>query len=569
MGSKATSTKNASRQYKGLVRKFGFSLPIQISKHEFQENGARVDMPYIRPRDLLVCLMSLYPWLFLGGLLPGPEASALLLAFWLEYKKFQPGHPVFACDNGRLSKTLPICLHGDGGRTQKKSPLEVISLEAVLGLNTAGGQLRFCRCKRPCPCGGGDATLPGYMQLNNKHHSFLSRFLLLAFPSKDYKYTPGLLQSLLAALSVDIGQLCVQGFDVKDSGKWYIACIGMKGDLEYHLKTGWLQRAYTRVGTKNFIQCCHICEAGCLAHPFEDVSPGASWVQTQLQSLPWEHTPPFSAIPFADWSGASNGEAASFFRLDPFHCFRLGVARNFIASSLILLSIKGYFDNENEQESYALEARLARAWAYFMLWCLQQGSKPQGLRSFSKARLHCEKSYQFPHITGKGADTVLILKFFVFFLTLRLGRDQEGGATTRLLRYMLRGAESGLFFTQAIHGHGLFLSSSCANNIRYHLQQFGNSYARLAAACITMRLTLFSMVPKIHSLMHMRTDLTSSGGPVLNVGLWDCSQGEDFIGKISRASRRISNRHIERGIIQCYLVKAKFVIKRFKQKRGL
>ena len=71
-------------------------------------------------------------------------------------------------------------------------------------------------------------------------------------------------------------------------------------------------------------------------------------------------------------------------------------------------------------------------------------------------------------------------------------------------------------------------------------------------------------------MLHIRTDLDSSdGGSVVNVGLWDCSGNEDFVGQISRSSRRMSFRNLELGVLNAYLVKTKFVLKRFKKKRGL
>ena len=204
---------------------------------------------------------------------------------------------------------------------------------------------------------------------------------------------------------------------------------------------------------------------------------------------------------------------------------------------------------------------------------MQAGTRPLGLRSFSRARLHYEKEGKFPYVTGKGSDSVLILKFLRFFLELQLREeDSLDPANVRMLRLMLRGCIHGLAFTQSIHGHGLWLSTSCAKEIRKSIQVFANDYARLAAMCSHERRTLFSMVPKIHSLLHFRTHLSlgiALGGPVLNVGLFDCSTNEDFIGKISRHSRRISNRNMEHGVIRAYLVKSKFVITKFKQKRNM
>ena len=549
---------------RGLVRRFSFSLPIKVSSHVFEENGTQVELPLLLPSSWLTYMMATFAWVFLGGLEPGVTAAALLTLFWQEYKRFQPTHAVYEYDDARLSRTIPVTLYGDAGRGQKKAPLEIMALEAVLGLNTAKHHISVCRCCRPATYGGGDVSDPTSIHLNHKNNSYLSRFLLFAFGSKDYDATPGLLKSLIAEVSCDLGRLAREGFETPH-GRYYVAAIGMKGDLEYLQKTGSLQRCYTRVGTVNYLQCCHLCEAGSRELPHEDVSEGAGWIQETLKTLPWDVPPPFGLIPFEDWAGRNHGRAAAFLRLDPFHCFRLGVARNFIASCLILLSYKGFFDAP--MESQALDARLTRAYAYFQLWCLQEGQKPLAVRSFSRAKLHFEKAYNFPYITGKGSDSVLLLKFLVFFLRLHCN-EKVLGPHAVLLRHMLQAAEAGLFFTQSIHGHALFLGPSCASNIKKNIQAFASGYVRLAASSLQDRLTLFSMVPKVHSMCHFREHLKASPqdpfGHVLNVGLWDCSANEDFVGKIARSARRISNRKIETGIIRAYLVKTKFVLKRFR-----
>ena len=43
-----------------------------------------------------------------------------------------------------FESTIPMMLHGDGGRTAKKQPLEVVSLVAVLGLDTYKGLTCGC-----------------------------------------------------------------------------------------------------------------------------------------------------------------------------------------------------------------------------------------------------------------------------------------------------------------------------------------------------------------------------------------------------------------------------------------
>ena len=568
MGSRGKSLKNASRQYKQLIGKFNFQLPVPISVHRHVGNaGAVVELPFLKPSDVVAVLMRMFPWVLLAGHCV-QEAPALLRTFWESYRKFQPWHPVYEdldADNGF---TIPLVLHGDGARTQRKQPLEVVSLEAVLGVDTAVG----CRAKCTCGCkrryGGSDSSNPYSMLLNHKHSSFASRFLLFAFNSKKYPMAPELLRSMLATVSADLGKLAAEGFDM-DGKRWKVAVLGMKGDLEYHQKTGLLTRSYLNVGTVRSLPCCHVCSAGLARHPFEDVSEGASWVSTiHARPGPWTRPPPFEGIPFGDWTCAADARVASWFRLDAFHVFRLGIARNFIASTILLLCFEGFFEPQ-APGGKKLEGQLVTAWAWFQLFCNVEGAKAQGLRSFSRDRLHFKKANSFPHITGKGSDSVLILKFLRWFVALQLQEDL-GDRLRRMLGHVLDGCVNGLLFTQSIHRHGLFTHPDCALQIKGFIQKFGNAYVHLAQLSLQRRWTLYSMVPKIHSLMHFRTDLAhgcQKGGPVLNVALFDCSMNEDFVGRVARQSRRISNKNVEHGLLRAYLVKTKFVLKKLRSER--
>lgn len=84
-----------------------------------------VRLAYLRPTDILRYLLTNEPWLLLGGLKPGREAQKLLSTFWNLYRIEHGSHEVFqmARDNKvQLDHTIPVFIHGDGGRTQKKTP---------------------------------------------------------------------------------------------------------------------------------------------------------------------------------------------------------------------------------------------------------------------------------------------------------------------------------------------------------------------------------------------------------------------------------------------------------------
>jgi len=541
-----------------------------MSKYVHEEDGSVVSLPWIRPSSLLLYLLTSYQWLLLGGCEVVEQAEAMLQSFWDNYKVNHPSHTVFNRSPLPLKRTIPVALHGDGARTQKMQPLEIFSLEAVLGVDSY--QCKECR-HDPCGCPQtkkrrkqfGD---PLVQCLNQKHHSYLTRFLLFAFASKELKM-PGLLRALLQQVGDDLGKVCEEGIQTPH-GRWGIAVVGYKGDMEYHAKTS-ISRSYANVGHVNFIRCCHECEAGHRNHPFEDPNPAASWVSTRYTTLPWVTMPPFTSIPFEDWSGDTNAKAALFFRRDSFHIFRLGIGRNFVASCIILMCHNALFDDG--ESDYSMERRMKTAWSHFYLWCSSTGQRPQSIRSFTRDKLHFKRG-SFPYVSCKGSDTVLLLKWLIFIIELTR-KSVENASLKQTLGVMLLGARSGLVFTQYIHRHGLWMRKHCVGKLRLAVKRFLHCYSVLAKESLDNSISLFGMVPKYHSMAHYIADIDdfqarNQGDDVLllNPACFDCSMNEDFVGAVAKQSRRIGYRCLLDNLFLAYKVKLRFVIKRYMEKKG-
>ena len=186
------------------------------------------------------------------------------------------------------------------------------------------------------------------------------------------------------------------------------------------------------------------------------------------------------------------------------------------------------------------------------------------MRSFSREKLHYATASSYPFIGCKGSDTVLLLKYLRWYTALLI----QGGANTRVLRLLRKGCEQGLAF-QAIHGHGLWLLPHCRDEIESAAKGFCHTYSHLAAHAFTRQLTLFGLVPKAHALGHIYHDLEVMHGErfCLNPGIWDTSSSEDFVGRVSRQSRRVGYRNIVGNTLLAYKIKAKFIITRFRKSR--
>ena len=515
-------------------------------------------LPYLKMTDMLQYLGSNEPWVLLGGLKPGAQAHQMLATFWKLYKLEHGSHKVFqmAAENKiRLDHTIPLVLHGDGGRTQKKQPLEVVSFRPALGLDTKEANLK-CSCGDVATYCGTNTAHPMAQRLNQKNHSYLTHFLSFAFPSKKFKSTPGLLSSILEAVSRDLSAACHEGFAIGNA-TYHVAVLGMAGDMEYHAKTGILKRSYQNVGHRNFIPCCHECLAGSINLPFEEVNSNPAWKTSLYQTPPWTQLPPFKHIPFEDWN---SGAAARFFKKDPFHIFRLGIARNFIGSVIVMFCLEGVFDYDGV--GTAIDARLSRAWSSFALYCDTNSLSPAGLRSFSKEKLHMPTMGSFPWCGGKGSDSILLLKWLRFLS----GLHGAANPSSALFPLVIKAADGGLAF-QAIHRHGLWLRGSCRKRIMRAAKDFVQSYAKLASHAYQNQLQLYAMVPKIHAMHHFPVEMSLAllQEYSCNPALFDCSMSEDFVGRISRQSRRVSFTKVVENTLLSYKVKAKFVLKRYKR----
>ena len=542
-----------------------FVRKVPHSYHHHVENGVAVKIPIIKPADTLKYLLEQYPWTLLGGLVPG-EHTQLVSTFWRQYKKEHASHEIFRmAENGevQLEHTVPLVLHGDGGRTTKKQPIEVVSFCPVLGLDSDQKPLK-CTCQPSTTYCGKRKRSALAQRLNLKNTSFATRFLMFAYPSKKYKSTPGLLRSLLRAVSDDLGAVCRSGLSTSFSGNDFhfnFAILGIKGDQEWHAKSGLLTRTYMNVGYKNSIPCCSDCLAGGPGVPFEDASSQAAWRSTIYTVAPWTSTPPFASIPFCDWD---SGEAAFFFKRDIFHIFRLGIARNFLGSALVYLAGAGHFDSP--QDTRNLDDRLARAWARFQLWCVGNGASPAGIRSFSRQKLHIPVAGSFPWVGCKASDTILLLRWMLFFCRI----EMNAGHQSNMLRTIAAACENGLHF-QGVYRHGVWLNESCRAKLLKNAQRFTTAYAVLAREAYQQNMQLWAMVPKFHSFDHVKVALEPAADKdfYLNPATFCCSMSEDFIGRISRHSRRVSYIQVEENTLLAYRVKAKFQLSRLAKARGL
>ena len=585
-------THHGERDAHRAFRRFGLTLKVATSELSVPaEEGEPSIIPHLKVVDLFACILEHHPKALLGGMPIGESSQKQCQQFWERFKLAQPDHKVFETYPSREDwKTIiPLCLHGDKGRGMSKLPCYVFSWEPCIGVSenvrqkgpgyrspgVHGNKLSWSCAKRKrdqcpdldeppgacesCPlhhehrADSKHASIPH----NGKGHSFLSKFLFAAIPHKVFKNNDRVVPAVLDALADGMLELFTTG--VQQSGLCFRAAVcGIKGDLEFHHEAAVYDRCYATAGTVNNLMMCPQCHAGTDQFPYTDVSDSPAWASTCHASLPWSAVPRLSRIPF------SSARPAAFYRFDIFHCLKFGILKDLAACVLIELSGHGMFDSAGGHESKGLPARLERAHMLFKLWCVAEHRTPS-IRKFTKGTLHVTKKEGFPFLSGKGSDAVLCCMFLLFFVRLNLPEVQDPDLK-RLLKAMEETFAGALDFIGVHHSHQAFLKPYCAKFLHVSGMKLLRGYAYLASRAIQEGKRLYSLRPKLHYYHHVLIELEAQirrqDAWCLNPALFGCESNEDYIGRISRISRKVSPKATSRRTLDRYLVAVKLMFRK-------
>ena len=564
---------NEERDCHSFFKRWGLSLPVPITEQTFElDEGERADTAYIRVHDWLSYLISRNPSLIAGGSDP---LETQLEAFWAMYKHYHGTHPVFARGLD-LGTTVPLMVYSDEGKGPKRGNFVVVAIESPIGLHEHKAEA--CDCKadvkrapsqyvphgNPARCSAMEVALK--QTTTCKGHSYLTRHVLFGLPDWTYKHYPAILEQMTQRVSDELSEIFSSGLQV--GGKtWSAALVGVKGDLKQIAeKIAYLTRYYAHLSRVNYHGVCAHCMAGTSPElAFDELAHEPSWASTLHQERPWESTPALCNIPFD--SLAPEG----VLKYDMFHCFKLGLGRD-LCGSLVLLARLGYYDDPDGSDSNErnIKARLNRAYQHFKLWRLASG-KTAALRYFSPGLFNFKKISDFPWSSTKGSDTMLLLQYILFFVTILLQRPSLPQGHARLFRTLKKTiAESQKAF-ELMYSHGLWLRRTCAQNLYLRLMSVLAGYKSLAEQSLALGLTYFALKPKFHAVHHLayeiKQGLQGSGPLIINPIAWNCEMGEDLIGRICGLSLKVSVRTINRRVLQRHFLKKAALIRRHRANR--
>ncbi|CAE7461598.1 unnamed protein product [Symbiodinium sp. CCMP2592] len=300
------------------------------------------------------------------------------------------------------------------------------------------------------------------------------------------------------------------------------------------------------------------------AIPFDELAHEPSWASTLFQQRPWDSTPGMCNVPH------DSDAPERVLKYDMFHLFKVGLGRD-ICGSLVFLARLGYYDDPNGGDDANIKSRLNRCFSHFKLWRLAS-HKTAAVRYFSKSLFNLKRLTDFAWANTKGSDTMLLLEYLSFYVTILLRRPNLPAAHAALFPILKKTIlESQKAFT-LMYKHGLWLRRACAQNLYLRLMSVLSGYQHLAQLALTMRMPFFALKPKFHGIHHVayeiRQALLANAKLIPNPIMWGCEQGEDLIGRVCALSIKVSVTTISKRVLQRHFLKKAALIRRHRQLRS-
>lgn len=331
--------RDAEQKAHQVLEKHGLTCPIKIDRVNLAEGKRYQAFPCIKFSTWVKYLLD-------SGRLPRQLCACenfqsmelKLEEFWARYESLYPSHQLFRMKEAgevEVRHVVPVFSHTDKGRSYKKQALWLLSTHGALGRGTRGF-LRKGKDKLSLKrCGFG---------LNFCGHTWSTHFMFSCMLRKFFKKQPKILDDLVRIYAKDMEELLRSGVWSSD-GSVHIRCchIGTKGDLPALTRMGNMKYSFGNCpraaqSRKPCEGICWMCLAGqeanpsknLIAIPFEDTSGKPLWERTLGQQVAWDETPPLlQGVPLLQC------DHWMFYKTDVWHNFHLGLAKHWVASSLV------------------------------------------------------------------------------------------------------------------------------------------------------------------------------------------------------------------------------------------
>ena len=510
---------HAERDVQAMSQRCNLTIPLPISEVLGHKDEP---IPFIKASEWCNFFMNMNLWFHLSGLRePNEEGCCQQWAmFWDRYKAICPEHPIYKKPLHVLRRTAALILHGDEGRSRKKTAIMILSFHSALGHGS-----------RP----SGPAKLDSEEQeLNFIGHTWATRFLLSVLPRCLYDDSKaGNFQTVVKALVDDFNSLFNEGFVSMSGERHYVTILNVIGDWPFLKKAfGWnrsfenaAKHAAARTTPKGI---CHVCLADQPGFPFEDFeSAEPRWRRTVNVQPAYIVKPPLLELPH------DAADPAHFAGQDLFHAWHLGYGKVFISSVIALLS--ALFPGSS------VNAKFEAMSTHLFTFCRTRGEQPY-LRKLTRDTISWSSTTDYPSGSWAKGSTTLCLTRWVLECFGDF-RDQILPGSMLMLAWLAT-LEIHRFFSK-LYRQKLWLTRESTMNITRHGFEFLRLNGRLAQKAFQEGRALFLFMPNLHRLHHvffLMHDQASRAEYTLSPLIHCCQVEEDFIGRPSRVSRRVSPR---------------------------
>ena len=524
-----------------ITKKYALSLPVEKSVLETKDESRNI--PVLKLTSWAQFLVRNNCWHVLCGLVkPDPRRERAILAhFWSKFRQACPQHDVFKlADAGEvvLERTCPIVYHGDEGRGRKHRAFLVCSFRSMLGrgLQPSEKHKRAQGVKKP------------YLKIccNYKGHSYTTRYMMAGLKKSEYTgENSDVFSSMMSCFASEAHKMATTGVDSWDGKRWMML-LHMTGDWPWLHKSGSFTRSFNNVQKRKnqqaFVGICHQCQAGQVGIWFEQVATRRPlWLNTEFQEDPFSGVSPFQAVPHVP------GQLPALWTFDFFHTWHLGVARAFLGGALALLSMM--------EDGSNIEDRFSALSDRYKNFCLRYRHRAH-ITKLTKETINWPKTSDFPSGSWhKGELSTVLMKF------LEATFEERTFPAEPMLELVRQGTTAINSSIRAMYKADLWLSGDEGREIAGNGLRFLRRYSELADQGQRRGMNLFAYIPKIHCLqkIYLRVHFAAiTNIPALNPLGVSVQQCEDFIGRPSRLSRRVtggekaSQRVVERYLQACY-----------------
>ena len=335
---KQVSLKRSEAGAHNVFKKFGQSIDVKISKTTLP---TKPNFPFVEFSNWMRYLVEYDSLEYLVGVQNVEDMNKILTTFWQRFEILYPEHVIAHRAEGdrgfKRSMCIPVLYHGDEGRGLKKKQLMVLSTHGAIGKGTLHANNGKTKQELEDPLGPLNVNMIG--------HSYSNHFLQCVLPISLYGEEPAAFEHMLQLQADEFSRLFWDGIVVNEQ-RFYVACIGVKGDSPFIQKSGLFERSFTRrprapTSRTAAAGICHRCLAGkesCVLNgrsvdiPYEELGvESPMWRQT-IGALPSYSTPsPLLQIPYE-----RSGDQTGLWKFDIFHNFHSGVGKYFVASGVVV-----------------------------------------------------------------------------------------------------------------------------------------------------------------------------------------------------------------------------------------